>query len=162
MDYVLDKNIWTHADYDIMGWHDATIYGMIFENNGESTSNLVFDIDYIFQWVNPVQPDNHYTFQVAPCTLVFKNVIHLRMEIDTDLILPLSFEIADLLLVSKEQIDANSYVYEWDMMLQEGFIRFKSEGFRQYVRTNPVHIASQSLEMSQRGGICFDKQAFIE
>ena len=27
--FTLDKNIWTEADFEFMGWHDATIYGLL-------------------------------------------------------------------------------------------------------------------------------------
>lgn len=57
----LEKKIWTEADFPIMGWHDATVYGMLFQSDTSALSNqLLFDLDYIFQWIDPTPPDNHF------------------------------------------------------------------------------------------------------
>lgn len=29
--YILEKSIWTQDDFDMMGWHDVHIYGMVIE-----------------------------------------------------------------------------------------------------------------------------------
>ncbi|TDQ78322.1 hypothetical protein [Sphingobacterium yanglingense] len=67
-DYKLEKTIWTEYDYEQMGWHDASIYGFIFQNDNidSTTTDLLFDIDYIFKWVHPVPPKGNFSFWVAP------------------------------------------------------------------------------------------------
>ncbi|MEJ6979425.1 hypothetical protein WG906_03130 [Pedobacter sp. P351] len=49
MQYDLENQIWTEQDFDNMGWHDSSIYGIAFGRPYE----LSFDIDYIFKWVEP-------------------------------------------------------------------------------------------------------------
>lgn len=40
--YELEKWVWTENDFEQMGWHDATIYGV------RLNQNLEIDLDYIF------------------------------------------------------------------------------------------------------------------
>ena len=159
--YILEKNIWTQDDFEVMVWHDANIYGMIIEKDEEQwQANLIFDIDYIFKWVHPVPPQEYFLFWVAPCTLIFKEVYDVKIKIDYrggafDLL-----EISDLTLVSKHEQETGVVIYEWQMGLQEGDIRFKSLGFDQIVRKAPVYTNSQVLILEERGGVSFSKQAF--
>lgn len=161
--YILEKSIWTQDDFDDMGWHDANIYGMIIEKGEEPwQGNLIFDIDYIFEWIHPVPPQEYFSFWVAPCTLMFKEVYDVKIDIDYrggafDLL-----EISDLDLISKYEQETGVIIYEWEMGLQEGDIRFKSLGFEQIVRKSPVYTNSQVLSLEERGGISFIKQAFEE
>lgn len=154
----LDKPIWTQDDYGQMGWHDCTIYGLTFlpvDENG--ATDLVFDIDYIFKWVNPSKPGQPLSFWVSPCTLVFKSAFALTMNIDrrggtTDML-----EVADLYLVDKVEQEANKWIYEWVIELQEGKIHFKSSGFDQIVRQQPIFTKSQCLTLEERNGISFSQ-----
>ena len=83
-----------------MGWHDCRIYGLIFSQvNANGTVHLVFDIDYIFQWVNPIFPNNAFSFWVAPCSLAFKEVFNLLISISTTDRSTDILEIADIHLV---------------------------------------------------------------
>ena len=56
MQFQLEKKYWTDADFDIMGWHDCTIYKMRFAEDFE------MDIDYIFQWNKPDLEGLPFTF----------------------------------------------------------------------------------------------------
>ncbi len=42
--YLLEKTIWTDADFDLMDWHDCPVYALSFDGN----NNLLFDIDLYF------------------------------------------------------------------------------------------------------------------
>jgi hypothetical protein len=62
-----------------MGWHDATVWAVAFlatdpRETLDSSGELALDIDYIVQWIEPVPPDEYFTFTVAPATLVFNDV----------------------------------------------------------------------------------------
>jgi len=93
--YDLEKKIWTEADFSRMGWHDAKVYAMAFFSDTKTFDNeLIFDLDYIFQWLNPAPPSPNFSFWIAPCTLVFKNVY--RLKIDLDAQPPNSFDVEDL------------------------------------------------------------------
>lgn len=160
--FTLDKNIWTQDDYEQMGWHDCSIYGLTFLPVDEiGTTNLVFDIDYIFKWVNPIKPGQTFSFWVSPCTLVFKDAFALTMNVDrrggtTDML-----EIADLYLVGKVEQGTNQRIYEWSIDLQEGNISFKSSGFEQIVRQKPLFTDGQFLTLDKRNGISFSQTPFI-
>lgn len=160
--FQLEKKVWTENDYEQMGWHDCSIYGLTFlpvEENG--TTHLVFDIDYIFKWVKPIQPKQIFSFWVAPCTLVFKDTFALKMNIDrrggtTDML-----EIADLYLVDKVEQETNKWIYEWAIDLQEGSINFKSSGFDQIVRKKPIYTDGQFLTLDEREGISFNQTPYL-
>ena len=159
--FEVDKPIWTQYDYEQMGWHDCSIYGLTFLPIDEvGTTHLVFDIDYIFKWVNPVHPKPNFSFWVAPCTLLFKDTFALTINIDrrggtTDML-----EVADLYLVDKVEQETNKWIYEWTIDLQEGHINFKSSGFDQIVRQRPIFTDGQVLTLDERNGISFSQTPF--
>ena len=159
--YILEKSIWTQDDFDDMGWHDANIYGMIIERGKEPwQGNLIFDIDYIFEWIHPVPPQKYFSFWVAPCTLIFKEVYELRIDIDQQGNTLDLFDFDDITMLSKKELDNGSTIYEWLLELHIGDIQFKSLGFDQIIRKAPIYTNSQVLSLEERGGISFSKQAF--
>lgn len=157
--YILEKSIWTQDDFEMMGWHDVRIYGMVIEKLEEAwQGNLIFDIDYIFKWVHPVAPQKYFSFWISPCTLIFKDVYDVKIDIDYrggafDL-----WEISDLDLISKYEQETGAIIYEWQMGLQEGNIRFKSLGFEQIVRKSPIYTNGLVLSLEERGGISFSNR----
>jgi hypothetical protein len=159
--FILGKNIWTQNDYEQMGWHDCNIYGLtFFPLDDIGTTNLIFDIDYIFKWVDPIPPKQTFSFWISPCTLVFKDTFALTINIDrrggtTDML-----EIADLYLIDKVEQETNKWVYEWSIDLHEGNITFKSSGFEQIVRQKPFFTDSQCLTLGERNGISFSIKPF--
>jgi hypothetical protein len=77
----IQKKIWTSKDFELMAWHDCPIHGFGFQNGDNYTnSELILDIDYIFQWVK-LKSKNRFKFLIAPCTLVFKEVLDLVVDI---------------------------------------------------------------------------------
>src|SRR5687768_1107533 len=78
--FTLEKPVWTDADFDKMGWHDVHIHAIAFR---PETFELWFDIDYIFAWVDPQKAKTHYSFWVAPATLVFSNVHTLKFDLES-------------------------------------------------------------------------------
>lgn len=155
--FIPEKTIWTQDDFEQMGWHDCSIYGLNFlPVDDMGTTHLVFDIDYIFKWVKPVPPKQSFSFWIAPCTLVFKDTYGLVINIDrkggtTDML-----EIADLYLTNKHEQEKNKWIYEWNIDLHEGYINFKSLGFDQIVRQKPIFTDVQILTLNERNGISFD------
>lgn len=160
-DYKLEKGIWTQDDFDVMGWHDSNIYGFAIEKAGQFTGDLVFDIDYIFQWVDPVAPAKNFSFWVSPCTLVFKDSFDLVMNIETGSYALEWLEIADIELLSTKGDSANKQQFEWRIDLQLGEILVSSYGYEQIVRKEPKHINSQVLDLEDRGGICFERNPCV-
>jgi hypothetical protein len=140
--YTLEKWIWTEADFDNMGWHDASIYGM------KLNSDLYFDIDYIFKWNQPEVAYFRFTFYVAPCTLIFKDI----QEVSFELIQPLygnRMEIEDIKL---EVIHGKHY---YTIITQLGHISFSASGYTQTVRMYPSFQLEQTIAFDERGGISF-------
>lgn len=155
----LKKSIWTESDYKVMGWHDSTVHGMAIFGDAENyTSELVLDIDYIFQWVTPNPPDKHFTFWITPCTLVFNDVFDLKINFETGLIYPIEMEIADLVRLDTVELPNGSLTNEWKIEISMvGEIAFKATGYTQYVRMQPIHQASQELSLAIRKGISFER-----
>ena len=157
--YKLDKSIWTHDDFEEMGWHDANIYGLTIEKSEDNwTADFLLDLDYIFKWVHPIPPAQTFTFWVAPCTLIFKDCFDLHIDFKTDGGCLDLMEIADLYLKSKTEQEKNKFVYEWTIELQQGQITLKSYGLEQIVRQQPQHVTGQILTLEERGGINFGRK----
>jgi len=161
--YILEKKVWTQDDFEVMGWHDANIYGMIIEKGEDPwQGNLMFDIDYIFEWVHPIPPQQLFAFWVAPCTLIFRDVYELRMDIDQQGNSLDLFDFHSISLLSKNELENGTIVYEWLLELHIGEIQFKSLGFEQIVRMAPIYTNGQVLSLDERGGISFSKPSFEE
>ena len=58
------RAVWSDADFEQMGWHDATVWAVAFlatdpRETLDSSGELALDIDYIVQWIEPVPPDGN-------------------------------------------------------------------------------------------------------
>jgi hypothetical protein len=154
-EYKLQKWVWTEADFENMSWHDSRIYALAFSPD---TFELLLDIDYIFQWVNPEQGENSFRFWVAPATLVFRNVY----EVEFDVLTTTGLEI-DNLTRSEPRAPRNAAYIErdvewsWTIDCQQGDIKLWSIGYNQYIRSTPQFGQTQKLELEVRGGYSFAK-----
>ena len=140
MDYKLEKQVWTDADFEQMGWHDSNIYKI------RLTEDLELDIDYILQWNKPDLEGLPFTFWVAPATLVFKSVQDLIFDFDIGF--ENTFEIEDI-----EKEDGN----RWTIITQQGDIQFKSKGYEQYIRQEPFFEFGQTISFIERYGHSLDR-----
>lgn len=139
--YSLEKWEWTEDDFDTMGWHDATIYGM--KLNGD----LSFDVDYIFQWNQPEVEGFQFTFYIAPCTLTFKDVQELSFELIQTIYY--NFQIED---IEREEKEGKSY---YTIISEQGDISFAASGYTQTVRMYPSLQLDQAIPYQERGGVSF-------
>ena len=48
--YTPEKYTWTHADFDEVGWRNATLHAIAFM---PGNVNISLDIDYAFEWIHP-------------------------------------------------------------------------------------------------------------
>jgi hypothetical protein len=155
--YKLTKALWTQEDFDQMGWHDVLIHAITFV---PENYEFVLDVDYLFAWVQPSPPSIYYSFWIAPATLVFRNVVDFKCQFSD----PLGLQIMDLKRENSRPPKNAAFVdlkteWTWTMDLLQGEISFSSIGFRQYVRSNPIHTSSaQYLTVQERGGISFDRK----
>ncbi len=150
----LEKLIWNEDDFDRMGWHDCKIYAVAFK---DENFELVFDIDYIVEWLHPKDSESNFKFWVSPSTLVFKNVWDLNISLESNL----NLEIQDIRRENpstpKNAKDLSLQVeYDWIIETGEGKITFKSVGYVQYLRKLPILLASQTIDFNERGGISFE------
>ncbi|MCU7820753.1 hypothetical protein [Kitasatospora sp. DSM 101779] len=154
----LTKSIWSDADFDDMGWHYVTIHGLCVQpgDSADSLPRLVLDIDYIIKWVHPVAPEKHFSFWIAPSTLVFEDV----WDIEGDLAFKgtaLSLDI-DQLRRSTPEDDRGGP--QWHIEGHFFELTFRATGFRQYLRQAPRHAPRLALSHGERGGLCFAETAF--
>jgi hypothetical protein len=151
----LSKAVWTDADFPVMGWHDSRVHALsVLEDDDLPPGRLLLDLDYIVRWVEPARGEQHFTFWVAPATLVFEQAWDITGDIG-----PLhgSLEIADLHRLDPP--DDRPYP-AWHLEGHEFGLRFRARGFRQYVRARPRHVDRQVLTMAERGGLSFAERAF--
>lgn len=140
MDYKLEKQIWTDADFGQMGWHDCNIYKI------RLTDDLELDIDYILQWNKPDLEGLPFTFWVAPATLVFKSVQNLTFDFDVGF--ENAFEIEDI-----EKEGGN----RWTIITRQGDIQLTSRGYEQYIRQEPFFEFGQTISYNERNGYSLDR-----
>ena len=134
------KEIWSEADFEEMGWHDSHIHTISFPNE-----NLEFylDIDYLFKWVLD-DTSNKFSFWVSPCILLFFNVLDLKISIEYQNTIGLN--ITDINR-HNPRLSPNGFTTLWDFKIatDKGFINFKSSGYKQVVKKQPVFSQSQIL-----------------
>jgi hypothetical protein len=154
-DEAFEKAVWTDDEFDTMGWHDATVHAIAFHED-ERDAELRLDLDYIVRWIDPEPPAEHFTFLVAPATLVFENVWYLEGEIGTvsrTLLQIQNIERGEPENDRQREMGLQLWVIEWS---QGHELTLLASGFRQHFRRRPVH-AGQWLELDERGGISFDE-----
>ena len=149
-EYKPEKWVWTEADFDVMGWHDSQIHAMAFF---PEDFELAFDIDYIFEWLDPQPNQRYFKFWVAPSTLIFNNVHDVELDIDS---YNAKLEIDNIKRedesppINAEYIGKTSE-WLWTIECKEGEIRFRSVGYEQYIRTAPQLTYSQTVDRKTTG-----------
>jgi hypothetical protein len=157
--YELEKKGWTEADFSVMGWHDAPVYGMaFFSDSGALSNELVFDLDYIFQWIDPTPPDRHFSFWIAPSTLIFKNISGLNMQMENEPPMIFDFVILDIRRSDPTHSPTGMPFWKWHLELLNGHISFSASGYEQIIKQQPVLSGSQ--EFPNRGESNFSRIAF--
>ncbi len=115
---------------------------------------VALDLDYIVRWVEPERRPRHFSFWVAPATLVFDRA----WSIDGTLG-PLhdGLEIAEL-----HRLDAADDPGDplWRIEGHNFELRLRAAGYTQYIRLPPRHIAGQVLSQSERAGVSFAEKSF--
>jgi hypothetical protein len=155
----IDRVVWTDADFETMGWHDAVVHALGFQHEDDA-AHLLLDLDYIFRWIDPQPPSEYYSFLIAPATLVFEDVWDLEGDLTaenagerTQLV------IADLRRGEPEDAkQASLGLRRWTIDGHNFELTFLASGYRQHIRQKPIHVVdAQRLTTTQRGGISFDQ-----
>jgi hypothetical protein len=150
-DHGLTKSLWTEDDFEEMGWHDARLYA--FTVLPESFE-LVMDLDYITKWVHPVPPETHFSFWVAPATLVLCDVQNISAGIEMTILSDV-----EILDVKRGPVVTGSG-WRWVLELSCGEIALDASGYTQYFRQEPIFTRQQQLGMDARGGVSYARTVF--
>jgi hypothetical protein len=153
----LEKATWTDADFEVMGWHDCRVHAVsIGVREGNFPWNRVLlDLDYIVKWVDPAPGERHFSFWIAPATLVFDEAWDITGQLDpmNDLL-----EIAGLYRLASPDHNPDSV---WHIDGQNFDLRLRASAYTQYLRKPPIHSAkAQYLTQTERGGLSFAEQSF--
>ncbi len=149
------KSEYTDAEYDQLSWHDNEIYGFEFRvgdpASGDWSSDLVFDIDFIVEWVRRA---DGMRFLISPATLVFHGVTDLVIDIrsgttgnQVGLTLP-SIAAIEREPVAEQKVFMDQAYYRWRVRLNgypHGEFVFGAAGFTQALRRDPVLCEQQRL-----------------
>lgn len=146
-------NSWTEKDFESLSWHDSHVHGFsIVQGDDGCTGQLVFDLDFIVQWIKP-DSDKHFRFLVAPATLTFHGACDLRIALDymAGSVATVPFTIGGIEREIKSY--PNGYKnFRWRMPVNfpKGEISFEADGFTQALRTSPIESTKQWLMPNQR------------
>ena len=153
--YKLEKWVWTEDDFDVMGWHDATVHAIaVIPEKFE----LILDIDYILQWVHPQEGETYFKFWVSPATLVFENVYDLKIDLEP----AAGIELQDIRRTDPRTPNNAEHIerqkdWRWTIEAHDGEITFASIGFHQYFRKKPSLGGAQNIDLETRGGFSFER-----
>jgi hypothetical protein len=149
----LQKRVFTEADFDQMGWHDATVWAIGFLSG---SYELVLDIDYILKWMPPAANDENHRFWLAPATLVFHNVYGLSFDVEFPFDVSIDqVERRDPATPRNATAVGKSTEWTWILTFPAGTISLRSTGFTQYIRRRPVLVTQQTFSLEGRGGTTF-------
>ncbi|MFF4169652.1 hypothetical protein [Streptomyces sp. NPDC001744] len=153
----LSKSVWSDADFEEMGWHDATVHALYVQQTDDILPRLLLDLDYIVRWVHPVRPAKNFSFWVAPATLVFEDVWDLEGDLDFKGTPP-DLEIDEVRRLVPD--NGRQDLPQWHIQGHAFDLKFRASCFRQYFRRAPQFTSAQVLSDAERGGCCFTEVGF--
>jgi hypothetical protein len=142
-----------------MGWHDVTVHALCVQpavSDDWPLPRLLLDLDYIVRWVHPVAPETHFSFWIAPSTLVFEDVWDVEGDLDfkgTALHLTIDN-------IRRSAAEGSRGGPRWHLEGHSFEMAFRATGFRQYMRQPPQHSPHLALTYADRGGISFTETGF--
>ena len=152
-DYQLEKQVWTDADFAVMGWHDATVWSMVAD---PENFEFLLDLDYIFKWVDPAPGETYFKFWVAPVTMVFANAHSIDMDIQSQ---QGAIEVAELHMEDPKPTPNGKFTqHSFRFECQEGALTLRATGFKLFVRQAPKLIQHQSFTLESRRGVSFSRE----
>lgn len=154
----LPKATWTDDDFDTMGWHDCRVHALSITDcldDALPPHRLFLDLDYIVRWVEPERRRGHFTFWVAPSTLVFDGAWSIDGTLGP---LDYGFEIAEVHRLDSPDGHADPL---WRIEGHNFELRLRAAGYTQYTRLPPQHLARQDLSLIEREGVGFAERSFV-
>ena len=151
----------TEADFDRLFWHDCHIRAVEFRvgdpDQGEWTSDLVLDIDFILERISDGQGGGR--FRVAPATLVFHGVTDPKVDIDwgdsgfQQALHTVSIDRIEREEIRNQKVYLDRPYYKWKIHLNwpdGGGISFGAVGFSQTLSAEPVLTENDHLSLAER------------
>jgi hypothetical protein len=141
------------SNFEELNWHDNAIHGFhIREGEDNCNGELDFDIDYILEWIAPV--DNTFSFRVAPAILTFHDV--------SDLIISINYASATAavqpMTIHEIHREVKNYQngyssFNWKVEINwppQSFFTFSSSSFSQTIYGQQIISGAQYLQPSER------------
>ena len=140
-------------DFEKMHWHDNAIHGFrILEGNDGCAGQLLFDIDYIDEWING--SGSSFNFKITPSDITFHDVSDLVISINYAA-LPAAIQPMCIQEIKREVlVYPNGHSsFNWKIELNwpfNSFYEFRASGFTQVPRMHAVYSESQYLSPEKR------------
>jgi len=139
------------SDYSLA---ECKIHGFGFSDDDYE---FYLDIDYLNLWIKDEHTEN-ILFEIAPSTIVFKNVWDLNVDLNYNLGIIVEEISRENPCKPKNAKYIEGIEYDWNIETITGNISFKSIGFDQYLRKYYPFSYKSSLTLEERGGISFSKE----
>ena len=151
--------VFSEADFDRLSWHDNPVYGLFIDNDVSLwKSDLVFDIDFIVEWLCGV--GSRTQFKIAAATLTFHHVTDLKIGVDWGdssqqvAVAEMTLDHIAQQRVERQLICLDRPYYRWILRLNSprpgGEMSFGASGFTQVLRQEPVVCDEQKLKPAER------------
>ncbi|HVX61165.1 MAG TPA: hypothetical protein VHC19_11200 [Pirellulales bacterium] len=149
-------------DFGEFSWHDCHIWAIAFQpgnpNQGDWTSDLALDIDFICQWLCD---DGGCRFRVAPAMLVFHDVSDARIAIAWERTsyaheLSIAEIVREPLAADETGLAQDKPSYRWIIKFnwpEGGELSFIASGFTQTLNAEPVLLDEQSFSLATRNAL---------
>jgi hypothetical protein len=142
-------------DFERYSWHDNAVHGIrIVEGADGCGGEVILDIDFIVEWLPPDGGDHAFRFRIAPADLTFHDVTELVIAVDY------ASSAAALQPMTIHEIHREVVTYPnghssfaWKIEInwpRHSFISFRSSGFLQVPRMQPITSGAQYLSPAQR------------
>ena len=141
-----------------MGWHDCRVHAVSITDcldDALPPQRLLVDLDYIVRWVQPESRRGHFTFWVAPATLVFDGAWAIDGTLGP---LDYGLEIAEVHRLNPPDHHGDPL---WRIEGHNFELRLRAAGFTQYIRLPPQHLSRQDLSLVERNGVGFAERSFV-
>lgn len=141
--------------FEDYSWHDNAIHGFrIVEGPDGCGGELILDIDFIVEWLPPQGENNAFGFRIAPAHLTFHDVTDLVISVDyassTAAVQPMTIHEIHREVVT---YPTGYSSFAWKIEInwpRNSFISFRSPGFTQALKGEPIVSGAQYLSPSQR------------
>lgn len=155
LSHVVGHIVQLPEQFEDYSWHDNAIHGLrIVEGDDGCSGDLILDIDFIVEWLPPQGDNNAFEFKVAPADLTFHEATDLVVSVDyassTAALQPMTIHEIHREVIS--YLNGHSS-FAWKIEVnwpRNSFISFRSSGFTQVLKAEPIVSGAQYLSPSQR------------